>query len=107
MSRVLNLNTVLKDLGGVELDGVIYAVRGIKGRNYQALQAMERAKQVDLGELYRIAGECVPDLGDKVYDLTLDQIQAVIAAASGGVAEVAQTAPKATEPTATPETPPA
>lgn len=104
MTKVVNLNALLAEQGGIELDGAIHVVRPLKGREYQALQAMQREQRGDVDELYRIAGACVTTLTyDQVLDLTLPQVQAILAIAGGGIVEVEASAPKATAtPTATP-----
>lgn len=94
----VSLNALLEDAGQVELDGALFTVRGLRGRDYQALQRMQKTGSDDVGELYRIAGACVPGLDEEqVLDLTVSQMQAILAIASGGIVEVEESAPKALE----------
>lgn len=101
--RIVSLGSLLSESAGqFEHEGTVHRVRPLKGREYRDLDAMKaRDNADDVMVLYRMAGACASTLTeDQVLDLTMPQIQMILAIASGSIVEVEETVPKAAEGTA-------
>lgn len=91
MRPALNLDALLESDLSVILDGKPTKVLPIDGIGYQLAASVAETKNVE--GMYKVAARCLPDLPEeRVYRMTIEQINAVVEVASGTAKQVEATA---------------